>query len=211
MRHSPTLLPQAPPPPGLPSSVRESQSSSMALQISVLGPMPPTHEVHVPLLQARRPGRQAPTLLPHASIWPSVTPSQSSSSPLHVSTPGGVSPTHAPQLPDEHVWVPGAQIPRLLPQALVSASSTVPSQSLSRLSHISGIGLAQLQAPSSITPSQSLSVRSHVSEGGRPQVPHRFRNPSSTLPLQLSSMLSQMRSPGSVQSVCVVIPLGRSQ
>ena len=39
--HSPAELPHAAPPPGLPSSVAPSQSSSSPLQLSVPGPVPP--------------------------------------------------------------------------------------------------------------------------------------------------------------------------
>src|SRR4051812_27183973 len=79
-----------------PSSTMPLQSSSIMLQLSSVGPVPPVQEREPPL-QCCVPALHAPTLRPHDAPLSgsplSVTPSQSSSSPLQCSAVGPVAPT----------------------------------------------------------------------------------------------------------------------
>src|SRR5512140_1017059 len=61
--HCPTSVPQAAPPPGLPSSVAPLQLSSWLLQVSAVGPMPPT-QTSPPFWHCSVPNSHAPTLVP---------------------------------------------------------------------------------------------------------------------------------------------------
>ena len=210
--HSPMLEPQAPPPPGLPSSVVPSQSLSRVSQSSADGPVAPEQEPNMPAVQTWEPGRHSPTPLPHERLNPSTTPSQSLSRLSQTSGDGPI-PLHAPHAPAEQVSVPVVHTPVLVPQGRVRLSSTAMSQSLSRPSQSSGPGTQPMHTPpSSMIPSQSSSLALQVSVGAAPQVPQALSRPSSTEPLQLSSMPSQTVSPGSVQRVGGGgVPPGRSQ
>lgn len=124
------------------SSTKVSQSSSIALHVSVVGVMAPRQGPQPPEEQALVPDWQAPTSDPQATTTSSsTTPSQSSSSLLHDSSTGPTAPSHTPHCPSaEHVWRPATQAPTSEPQLWVAMgthsqpSSALPSQSLSMLS-----------------------------------------------------------------------------
>ncbi len=139
--------------------------------------------------------------MPHARVRPSIVPSQSSSTLLHVSADGPV-PLHVPHEPAVQSCVPAVHAPTSVPQTRVSDSSISESQSLSRPSQISADGTQpEHTPPSSMTPSQSLSRPSQTSVEVGPHAPQPLRTPSSTTPLQLLSRPSQAVSTGAAQSV----------
>src|SRR5450432_643723 len=168
----------APTPGRTPLSMMPSQSSSRPLQVSVLG-MLTVLQTSWPLTQAKMPAEQVPMPLPQASPTPGKTPlstlpSQSSSMLLQLSTPGGT--TGASQ----KVPLPSALHARMPPR--LQAPTPV-------LTHE-----APTMKPSSMLPSQLLSRPSHFSVGtAQPQGPPQALGgkPSSTVPLQLSSLQLQ--------------------
>src|SRR5439155_1134273 len=149
--HAPRLLPHVWTAPFVhehPSSAVPSQSSSMPSHTSGRGATPPAHAPHAPFAHVCVPCLHAPRLLPHACTVPfvhehpsSAVPSQSSSTPLHVSGRGSMAPTHTPQAPLVHVCVPCLHAPRLVPHTRIAPfahehpSSTTPLQLLSMPSH----------------------------------------------------------------------------
>ena len=137
------------------SSVLPSQSLSMLSHVSVVG-VPGVHVFppHVPALHVSVP------VLAHAPVpqlvalvrVSSVVPSQSSSMLLHVSVVAPPSGLHVfpPHVPAVHVSVPvlpeHAPTPQVVP--LVKLSSVVPSQSSSRLLHVSVVAvISPMHAP----------------------------------------------------------------
>src|SRR5690606_10639132 len=109
------------------SSTSPSQSSSSPVpHASVPATTPPSHVLHAPSTHDCVPSSQTPWLTPHAREVPSsqsqpssVAPSQSSSSPLHVSVPASVAPSQAPKTPPTHVSTPTLHSPTSLPQPRV--------------------------------------------------------------------------------------------
>src|SRR5262245_21784444 len=108
-------------------------------------------------------------------------------------------PTHAPITPPGLFFCGHTSVPRQFggvgrPHGKFGMPSSMrPSQSLSQPSQISGDGMHPLHIGSSSTwPLQSLSCPSHTSEEGQcAGLPH-LTTFSSTMPLQLLSMLSQL-------------------
>src|SRR2546428_2783922 len=124
--HGSPSPPQGSPVRGFASSVIPSQSSSMPLQTSVPGPLPP-EQTRLPAVQTFVPGMHAPTLDPQgvpASVGlSSIIPLQSSSTPLQIS---GMLPGTTPGV--EHAQP-------------VRPSSMLPLQSSSMPLHTSGPGM----------------------------------------------------------------------
>src|SRR5690606_12246444 len=138
--HSPTSVPHALPPPGSPSSMSESQSSSAPLQISLCGARSP-RQTKLPPMQVRTPSPQVPQEAP-VGISSSMRVSQSLSRPSQVSAEGPMPPMHT-SVPPLQVRTPVSQSPMPVPQAPPPPgfpSSGVPLQSLSSPSQISGEG-----------------------------------------------------------------------
>ena len=166
----PVEVPQLPPPPGSPSSMVPSQSSSSPLQSSAVGPVSPV-QTSAPPMHCSRPWSQVPVPVPQSrppsGLPSSVMPSQSSSSPLQSSVVGLVAPMHV-IAPLVQASVPVVHSPTLLPHAPPppgSPSSTVPSQSSSRPSQISSGGVDAVHAysqPLSSTPSRSVKPMSQL-------------------------------------------------
>src|SRR5690606_11993075 len=146
--HSPTSLPHVPA-LGMDSSIAPSQSSSMALQVSALGPVPPV-QTSAPPEHARVPAVHAPIAVPQLPPPPgfpsSTRPSQSSSIALHRSMPGPIAPTHVPHVPPVQSWAPAWHAPTSFPHGRLIPSTT-PSQSSSRPLHVSATGFVPLQVP----------------------------------------------------------------
>ena len=141
---APVVLPQAAPPPGLPSSTEPSQSSSKPLHSSALPSMRPSQMI-APATQFWVPRRQTPMSLPQAApppgLFSSVMPSQSSSTPLQVSVVA-VTPPVQVRPPATQVSAPWLQAPVESPHAAPPPglpSSTDPSQSSSAVLHSSGL------------------------------------------------------------------------
>src|SRR5690349_1007441 len=142
VRQAPIIEPQEPPPPGLPSSVVPSQSSSRPLQRSVVGPTSPA-QLSEPPMQVVVPRTHSPVSVPQAAPPPgllsSMFESQSSSIELQVSVPGRTSPVQT-SAPAVQTMVPVEQAPTSEPQTAPPPgfiSSVVPSQSSSIALHVS--------------------------------------------------------------------------
>ena len=144
--HSPVPSPHEAPPPGSPSSAVPSQSLSRPSHTSGAGGVSPRQIMDAPTHWIV-PSAHSPTLDPQGVPVPgtalSAVPSQSLSSPSHVSVVGPTAPVQD-GTPPVHSTVPSAHSPTLEPQGTpmpgMDPSSAVPSQSLSRPSHTSAVG-----------------------------------------------------------------------
>src|SRR6266850_2238850 len=207
--HSPVSVPHCAPPPGFPLSVIPSQSLSRPSQVSAVGPTPPT-QVRDPPVHCVAPNEHSPVSVPHCAPPPglplSITPSQSLSKPSQISVTGPTPPTQTND-PPVHCVAPKEHSPVSVPHCAPPPGfplSVIPSQSLSRPSHVSAAGptpptqitdppvhcVAPKEhspvsvphcapppgLPLSVIPSQSLSRPSQVSAVG-PTPPTQVRDP----------------------------------
>jgi hypothetical protein len=195
---------QASPPPGLPLSTTPLQSLSSPSHASAVG-LALRLQTTAPAVHAVVPAAQTPSCpVEHATPPPglplSTTPSQSSSTPLHVSATAAwfavqamdppvhavVPAEHAPCWPVEHARPP----PGLL-------SSTVPLQSSSRPSHVSADGAAV--CTQTIAPA----VHAVVPAAHAPRLPVLHAAPLPGLPLSITP--SQSLSSPSHVSACAAL------
>ena len=210
----PELPEQAPTPQEVdrvsPSSTLPSQSLSTLSHRSAVAPSKGSQEsspqlpaVHVSVPELPE---QAPTPQEVDRVSPSSTlPSQSLSTLSHRSAvaPSKGSQESSPQLPAVHVSVPELPEQAPTPQEVdrVSPSSTLPSQSLSTLSHRSAVAPSkgsQVSFPQS--PSVHVSVPVLPEQAPTPQVVGRVSS-SSTLPSQSSSIpLHASSAPGLIEA-----------
>jgi hypothetical protein len=197
----------AAPPPGFPSSVAPSQSSSTPLQVSAAGDVvwtqvsPPPLHVVVPDEQI--PGAPVVQAAPPPGLPWSIEPSQSSSMPLHVSAvdvPG----VHVCGTPATQFWTVTWQAP--VPQLVVpSPSSVCPLQSSSALLQVSGLdGTLWMQVTEpvkqAVTPAAQMPGRPVLHVTPPPGSPlSAAPSQSSSVPLQTSGPLwtfwTQAREP----------------
>ena len=103
-------------------------------------------------------------------------PLQSLSKPSHTSSVGPVAPVQLPNTPLVQVWIPDTHSPMSVPHESLIPSSTVPSQSLSRLSHVSALGLpgVHVSTPPAQTPLLWQAPVPHVLPVGVPSATGAF-------------------------------------
>src|ERR1700750_1347056 len=103
------------------------------LQTSGVGAIAPGQAPHLPPLQVWLPCLHAPPLCPHGWVVPSTHWQPSFAWPLQFSSSfcasqssagaGMTAPTHAPQAPLLHVWVPALHAPTFIAPQLAVAPS----------------------------------------------------------------------------------------
>src|ERR1041385_569732 len=177
--HTPIELPQLPPPSGSPSSIRPSQLSSMPLQRSTLLPVLSLH-TSAPAWHTMTPSRQASASGP-SQLWPTVgsctasstTPLQLLSMPSHISRLGA--PAWQTRPPALHAVTPFRHCPTCGP-----ASHGIDMSSHWQLAPTP----VRSGSASSILPSQSLSMPSQISADGT----HGGVNPSIRIAMSSKSL-----------------------